>query len=67
MKCGLKVFGEDGSKAVSKEMQQLHDRKVMDVKHSRDLTPEERKDALASLPHVLKMQTLRKNQGTRLR
>jgi hypothetical protein len=46
---GLKFFGEDGLKAVSKEMQQLHDRKVMDAKHSRDLTPKERNDALAYL------------------
>jgi hypothetical protein len=49
MKRGLKIFGEDGQKAVSKEMQQLHDREVMEAKHSRDLTPKERQDALAYL------------------
>jgi hypothetical protein len=49
MKRGLKIFGEGGSKAVSKEMQQLHDREVMEAKHSKELTPEQKKDALAYL------------------
>ena len=35
--------------AVQKEMQQLHDRKVMAVKHSAELTPKQRKEALAYL------------------
>ena len=47
MKAGLKMFGEDGRKAVSAEVKQLHDRNVMRGKLSKDLTREQRKEALA--------------------
>jgi hypothetical protein len=46
---GLKLFGMDGELAVTKEMQQLHDRVVMKVKDAKELTPEQRRDALAYL------------------
>jgi hypothetical protein len=49
MKKGLKMFGEGGVAAVRGEMQQLHDRKVMEPKHTRDLTPEELREALGYL------------------
>ena len=43
------MFGKDGVAAVKKEMQQLHDHKVMAAKHSSDLTPEQKQQALAYL------------------
>ena len=49
MKKGIQMFGKDGVAAVKKEMQQLHDHKVMAAKHSSDLTPEQKKQALAYL------------------
>ena len=49
MKRGIKLFREDGVAAVRKEMQQMHDRKVMTVKHSTELTPKQKKEALAYL------------------
>ena len=49
MKRGTMNFGEDGVKAVTDEVQQLHDRVVMKAKHKKDLTPEQRLDALAYL------------------
>ena len=49
MKRGIKLFREDGVAAVRKEMQQLHDRKLMAAKHSDELTPEQKKEALAYL------------------
>jgi hypothetical protein len=49
MNKGLKLFGEAGIEAVCSEMAQLHDRRVMKPVHSRELTPEERQEALAYL------------------
>jgi hypothetical protein len=49
MKKGIKVFGQDGIAAVKKEMLQLQDRKVMSPKHTKDLTPEQKQEALAYL------------------
>jgi hypothetical protein len=49
MNKGLKIFGKAGIEAVRSEMVQLHDRKVMKPVHSRELTPEERREALAYL------------------
>jgi hypothetical protein len=49
MRQGLKAFGESGVAAVRKEMQQLHDRKVMKAVTSKELTPQQKKDALAYL------------------
>jgi hypothetical protein len=49
MKQGLKMFGEDGLAAVRAEMLQLHDRKVMQVRKSSDLTRHQRGEALAYL------------------
>jgi hypothetical protein len=49
MKKGLKVFGEDGDEAVRKEMQQLHDRKVMECKQAAELSPAQKQEALAYL------------------
>ena len=49
LKTGLCTFGDDGMKAVEKEMRQLHDHKVMTPVHKRCLTPKQRKQALAYL------------------
>ena len=49
MKRGIQMFREDGVTAIRKEMQQLHDWKVMVVKHSTELTPKQKKEALAYL------------------
>ena len=49
LKAGLRTFGDDGIKAVEKEMRQLHDRDVMKPVHKCCLTPEQRKEALAYL------------------
>jgi len=46
---GLKLFGMDGELAVTKEMQQLHDRMVMKVTDAKEMTSEQRRDALAYL------------------
>ena len=49
LKAGLRTFGDDGIKAVEKEMRQLHDRDVMKPVHKGCLTPKQRKEALAYL------------------
>ena len=49
LKAGLRTFGDDGMKAVEKEMRQLHDRNVMAPVHKQCLTPEQQKEALAYL------------------
>ena len=45
MRKGLKVFGEPGYAAVKKEMQQLHDRKVMQPVDRKDLSQSQKKEA----------------------
>ena len=47
LKAGLRTFGNDGMKAVEKEMRQLHDRDVMKLVYKKSLTEEQRKEALA--------------------
>ena len=49
MKKGLKVFGEKGYAAVKKEMQQLHDRKVMQPINRKDLSPAQKRQGLGYL------------------
>ena len=49
LKAGLQTFGNDGMKAVEKEMRQLHDRDVMTPVHKNCLTLEQRKEVLAYL------------------
>ena len=49
LKAGLCTFGNDGMKAVEKEMRQLHDRDVMKPVYKKSLTQEQRKEALAYL------------------
>ena len=49
MKQGLKIFGERGVAAVTKELQQLHDRKVIKPMKAHELTDEQRRKALAYL------------------
>ena len=49
LKAGLRTFGNDGVKAVEKEMRQLHDRGVMIPVQKESLTLEQRKEALAYL------------------
>ena len=56
MKKGLKMFGEGGYAAVKKEMQQLHDRKVMQPVCRKDLSPEQKKEALGYLMFLKKKQ-----------
>ena len=52
LKAGLRTFGDDGMKAVEKEMRQLHDRDAMKPVHKKCLTPEQRKEALVYLMFV---------------
>ena len=54
MKRGLKVFGEPGYAAVKKEMQQLHDRKVMQPVDRKDLSPSQKKEAFGYLMFLKK-------------
>jgi hypothetical protein len=49
VKKGLKKFGDAGVNAVLKELQQLHDRQVLDPKGPEEITIQERKDALRYL------------------
>ena len=49
LKAGLRTFGKDGEIAVEKEMRQLHDRGVMIPVHKKNLTPDQRREALAYL------------------
>ena len=49
MNQGIKMFGEAGVEAVKQEMQQLHNRGVMMVKEAKELTREQKKEALAYL------------------
>ena len=56
LKAGLRTFGSDGMKAVEKEMKQLHDRDVMIPVHKNNLTPEQRKEALAYLMFLKRKQ-----------
>jgi hypothetical protein len=46
VKKGLKIFGKAGAKAVIEEMQQLHDRAVIQPKLATMLTTEEKKRSL---------------------
>jgi hypothetical protein len=54
LKCGLKEFGEDGVNAVLKELQQLHNRKVLEPKDPASLSPDEKKNALQYLMFLKK-------------
>ena len=49
LRVGLRTFGNDGVRAVEKEMCQLHDRGVMMPVHKKSLTSEQQKEALAYL------------------
>ena len=46
MKQRLRMFGKGGYAAVKKEMQQLHDRKVMQPVCRKDVSPKQKKEAL---------------------
>ena len=54
MKKGLQMFGEGGYAAVKEEMQQLHDRQVMQPVRRKDLTPEQKREALGYLMFLKK-------------
>ena len=56
MRKGLKVFGEPGYAAVKKEMQQLHDRKVMQPVNRKDLSQSQKREALGYLMFLKKKQ-----------
>jgi hypothetical protein len=49
LKKGLRLFGEPGAEAVTKELTQLHDRGVIEPKLSSELTAEQRRRALSYL------------------
>ena len=57
MKRGLKLFGDDGVSAVSTEIKQLHDRAVMKPTIAKELTFEQRKEALAYLMFLKRKRT----------
>ena len=54
MRKGLKVFGAGGYAAVKQEMQQLHDRRVMQPVRRKDLSPAQKKEALGYLMFLKK-------------
>ena len=54
MKKGLKMFSEGGYAAVKKEMQQLYDQKVMQPVTRKDLSQEQKKEALGYLMFLKK-------------
>jgi hypothetical protein len=49
MNQGIKMFGEAGVQAVKKELEQVHERKVMRPCKHRELTSEQKREALAYL------------------
>ena len=49
MKKGIKLFGDAGIDAVLKELQQLHDRKVLEPVNAKEMTNEEKQGALQYL------------------
>jgi hypothetical protein len=49
MKQGLKIFGERGVEAATKELQQIHDQEVIKPMKANKLTDEQRRKALAHL------------------
>ena len=49
IKKGLKVFVKKGEAAVQKELQQFHDRRVVEPKKPQDLSYEQRRRSLAYL------------------
>jgi hypothetical protein len=53
-KKGLKLYGEAGAEAVVSEMQQLHDRDVIEPKSANMLTVEEKRKALRYLMYLKK-------------
>ena len=65
MEKGLKVFGEGGIAAIHRETNQLHTRKVMKPRKSKELMPQQRKDGVG-ISHVPTMQAMWKNQGARV-
>jgi hypothetical protein len=56
VKKGLKEFGDAGTQAVLKEMQQVHNRDVLDPKHSNKLTQQQQHNALRYLMFLKKKQ-----------
>jgi hypothetical protein len=54
IKKGLKLYGEAGAEAVVSEMQQLHDRDLIELKSANMLTNEEKKKALHYLVFLKK-------------
>ena len=54
MKKGIKEFGEAGVEAVLKELQQLHDRKVLEPRQPETMTREEKRAALHYLMFLTK-------------
>ena len=54
MKCGMRMFGKEGYTAIRKEMQQLHDQKVMQPVNQKDLTPAQKREALGYLMFLKK-------------
>ena len=58
MKKGIKLFEDAGVGAVLKELQQLHDRKVLEPKNAKSLSPSERKAALHYLMFLKEKQTI---------
>jgi hypothetical protein len=54
IKRGLKVFGKEGEKAVTKELSQMHDMVVYTPVHAHELTREQKVQALESLIFLTK-------------
>lgn len=66
VKKGLEMFGDDGANAILKELRQLHDRQVISPVSADSLTTLQKKMA-PRLPDVPEGETIRRNQGPRMR
>ena len=62
---GFKIYGEKGVDAVLKELQQLHNRMVIEPPFFKYMSPKQKEDALQYLM-FLKQKTLQKNKRSRM-
>ena len=64
---GLNFFGNKGEAAVQKELQQFHDRRVVEHKKPQDLSYEQRRSSLAYLMFLKLKSDEVTNKGKRMR
>lgn len=64
LKRGIKEIGNTGVEAVLKELQQLHDGKVLHPKDSNDISMDEQKEESPSIFDVSQKEAKRDHQGS---